>query len=73
LKTGAEFLKQGLPYDNNNFTCNEDCWNRSYQYLDQYKLGDIPEFGKHNLKEILQQSLKEGWGGDMYHLLGQDR
>ena len=68
LKTGAEFRLKGLPYDDNHFTCNEDCWNRSYSYLDSYSLKEIPRL--YVLRNILNQARREGWGGTNQHLLG---
>jgi hypothetical protein len=58
---GAEFRKKGLPYDDNDFTCNEDCWNRRIDYLDPLDLKDVTN--KTRLKNIVKQSREERWGG----------
>lgn len=72
LKTGAEFRKKGRRYDENNFVCQEDCWNRPYSYLEQYTLDDIPGFGWENLRIIIEEARKEGWSGSELAILGQD-
>lgn len=72
LKTGAEFRKKGRRYDDNNFVCQEDCWNRSYSYLEQYTLDDIPGFGWENLRRILDEARQSGWSGDDMTILGQN-
>ena len=71
LSDGAEFRKLGLPYDENGFICREDCWNRPYSYLYQYKLKDIPKDGIKRLVNILKQARKERWGGPTEFILGQ--
>jgi hypothetical protein len=72
LRTGAEFRKKGRRYDNNNFICQEDCWNRSYSYLEQYTLEDIPGFGWENLKLILAEAREQGWNENDMSILGQN-
>lgn len=72
LRTGAEFRKKGRKYDDNNFVCQEDCWNRSYSYLEQYTLDDIPGFGWENLRLILTEARAQGWSGDDMEILGQN-
>lgn len=67
LKTGAEFRKKGLPYDDNGFKCSEDCWNRPYSYLTPYYLSDVVY--KDRLKKVVQQSRDQGWGGTLSHIL----
>jgi hypothetical protein len=71
LRTGAEFRKEGLPYDDNGFICSEDCWNRKYNYLYQYNVADIPY--KKNLENVIKQSRTQGWGGDLKHILKGER
>jgi hypothetical protein len=60
LVDGAEFRKKGLPYDHNDFTCNEDCWNRRIEELDPLNPQDVPN--KERLRNIIKQARCEKWG-----------
>jgi len=71
LEDGAEFRKKGLPYDDNGFTCREDCWNRTYSYLDPYNVDKLPLEAKKKVATVLAQAKRERWEkASMYHMLG---
>lgn len=66
---GAEFRKKGLPYDNNGFKCREDCWNRPYTYLHQYKLSDA---NQNSLKRVVEIAKEGGYIGTLEFMFGKE-